>query len=261
MPVGGTGTTFNLGYGSGNHVSGFSYDTMGNVTLDNLSNTYAYDAEGRQVTAAGVQTTFDALGRAVEQSNGSGYTQIVYSPGGQKFAFMNGTTLKRYMNPLVAGLAAVHNGDGTGWIQQADWLGSSRLGIDTGGHVYYDRAYAPFGEIYSESKLGGATPVTTNRNFTGQTEDTTPGLYDFLLRQASQSQGRWLVPDPAGLAAVDITNPQTWNRYAYVMNNPLSYLDPLGLYKCIVDGVETDNCPVGGPQGGGGGVGVVSPST
>jgi hypothetical protein len=41
-------------------------------------------------------------------------------------------------------------------------------------------------------------------------------------------QGRWLVPDPAGLAAVDITNPQTWNRYAYVANNPLSNVDPLG---------------------------------
>jgi len=88
--------------------------------------------------------------------------------------------------------------------------------------VIYDRAYAPFGEPYAET-------ATTNRNFTGQTEDTTPGLYDFLFRQQSQSQGRWLVPDPAGLAAVDITNPQTWNRYAYVANNPLSFTDHLGL--------------------------------
>ena len=128
---------------------------------------------------------------------------------------------------MVAGMAAVHNGpNGTpansGYFRHADWLGSSRLAHDGGGNVVYDRAYAPFGEPYAET-------ATTNRDFTGQTEDTTPGLYDFLFRQQSQSQGRWLVPDPAGLAAVDPTNPQTWNRYAYVGNNPLSRTDRLGL--------------------------------
>jgi len=35
-------------------------------------------------------------------------------------------------------------------------------------------------------------------------------------------------PDPAGMAAVDPGNPQTWNRYAYVENNPLAYVDPDG---------------------------------
>ena len=38
-----------------------------------------------------------------------------------------------------------------------------------------------------------------------------------------------MVPDPADLAAVDLTNPQTWNRYVYVGNNPLVVIDPLGL--------------------------------
>ncbi len=43
------------------------------------------------------------------------------------------------------------------------------------------------------------------------------------------------------LAAVDITNPQTWNRYAYVMNNPLNSTDPLGL-KCGVFGGQPIGC-------------------
>jgi hypothetical protein len=36
-------------------------------------------------------------------------------------------------------------------------------------------------------------------------------------------------PDPAGLAAVNPTNPQSWNRYSYVLNNPLALVDPSGL--------------------------------
>jgi RHS repeat-associated protein len=51
----------------------------------------------------------------------------------------------------------------------------------------------------------------------------------FGAREYAKTQGRWLSPDPAGLAAVDPSNPPTWNRYAYVMNNPLSYIDPTGL--------------------------------
>ena len=37
-----------------------------------------------------------------------------------------------------------------------------------------------------------------------------------------------MTPDPAGLAAVDLSNPQSLNRYAYALNNPLKYIDPRG---------------------------------
>lgn len=39
-----------------------------------------------------------------------------------------------------------------------------------------------------------------------------------------------MTPDPAGLAAVDLSNPQSLNRYAYVLNSPVNFIDPLGLY-------------------------------
>ena len=69
---------------------------------------------------------------------------------------------------------------------------------------------------------------TTDISFTGQNQDTVAGLYDLPAREYS-IQGRWPSPDPAGLAAVDPSNPQPWNRYAYVLNNPLSFIDPLGM--------------------------------
>jgi hypothetical protein len=40
-------------------------------------------------------------------------------------------------------------------------------------------------------------------------------------------------PDPAGLAAVDPSNPQSWNRYAYASNSPMNYIDPSGLSDCV----------------------------
>lgn len=90
--------------------------------------------------------------------------------------------------------------------------------------MYSSMAYAPFGEQYSKS--GTADP-----SFTGQNSDTVPSLYDFTFREHSMSQGRWILPDPLGVAAVDPTTPQTWNRYAYVANNPLSFVDPSGLNR------------------------------
>ena len=40
-----------------------------------------------------------------------------------------------------------------------------------------------------------------------------------------------MTPDPAGKAATRVSDPQTWNMYAYALNNPGRYTDPLGLYE------------------------------
>lgn len=59
-------------------------------------------------------------------------------------------------------------------------------------------------------------------------QDTASNVYDFPAREYG-IQGRWPSPDPSGLAAVDSSDPQSWNRYAYVGNSPLNLTDPLGL--------------------------------
>jgi RHS repeat-associated protein len=124
------------------------------------------------------------------------------------------------------------------YIRHTDWLGSSRLATTWAHAVYSKEAYAPFGETYNEAGTPG-------RSFTGQDQDvaTGPGgagVYDFLFRKYDPSAGRWLSPDPYGWGAVDQTAPQSLNRYAYVMNNPMNAVDPLGLV-CISSDGSYDN--------------------
>ena len=90
--------------------------------------------------------------------------------------------------------------------------------------MHTDLAYAPFGKLYAQAG-------TADFSFTGQDQDTVPGgitgPYDFPARQYGP-QGRWASPDPAGLGAVDPTNPQSWNRYAYVLTHQRHILIRMG---------------------------------
>jgi RHS repeat-associated protein len=158
----------------------------------------------------------------VEQNRSGTYTQFLYSPTGFKMSIMNGQAGQKSFVPLPAGAMAVYT-NGFNYVH-ADWLGSPRLGSTTSRTTCFDVAYAPFGETYASS--GSTDPA-----FTSQRQDTVSGLYDFPAREYS-IQGRWPSPDPAGLAAVDPSNPQSWNRYAYVRNNPLNRIDPTGMNDC-----------------------------
>jgi RHS repeat-associated protein len=197
-----------------------SYDGVGNLTND-CTHTYAWDNFSLPLSIDSVTLTYDALGRMVEQNRSGAYTQFVYSPAGQKMQIMNGQASTKSIVNLPGGGQAVYNSTSLLYYGHPDHLGSTRFASTPSRTTYYDGAYAPFGEPYAQS--GTADP-----SFTGQRQDTVAGLYDFPAREYS-IQGRWTSPDPAGLAAVDPSNPQSWNRYAYVLNDPLSLVDPLGL--------------------------------
>jgi RHS repeat-associated protein len=215
-----------------------TYDANGNMTKDcTNSDLYAWNADGRPTTLDGKPITYDALGREVEFANAAGttHTQILYSPIG-KLGTMNGQTAVTIRIPLPGGSTAEILGatGGTKRILHSDWLGSARLSTTyTNQTVANDTAYAPYGESY-----GGSS---TDLNLTGQSQDTLSGLYDFLYREYSPVQGRWISPDPSGMGAVDPSNPQSWNRYAYVLNNPLTAIDPNGLWCVWDDGTHDDD--------------------
>jgi RHS repeat-associated protein len=200
----------------------------------------------------------------VEQARGTNYTEIVYSPTGGKLALMTAQTLQKAFVPLPGGTTAVYT-SGLAYYRHSDWLGSSRFASTPSRTKYFDVAYAPYGEDYADSG-------TLDLNFTGQNQDTVTGLYDFMHREYHPVAGRWIQPDPAGLGASDPANPQTWNRYAYVTNNPLNATDPLGLWRsdafgfdnsCFINGFVA-NCGVVSSfasAGGGGQLGVLCPDS
>jgi RHS repeat-associated protein len=196
-----------------------TYDSNGNVLGDFL-HTYSWDADGHPLKADGVNLTYDALGRMVEQQRSGVYTQFLYSPTGFKMMLFSGQSNLVARVPLPAGSRADYDPSGL-HIRHGDWLGSSRFTSTLSSRTMYsDGAYGPFGEPYAQAG-------TSDLSFTGMDQDTATNLYDFPAREYG-IQGRWPSPDPAGLAAAHPQSPQSWNRYAYVQNSPLTLMDPNG---------------------------------
>jgi RHS repeat-associated protein len=82
--------------------------------------------------------------------------------------------------------------------------------------------------------------VSTPSRYTGKEHDAESGLDYFGARHYSSTIGRFLSPDPSGLAYADMTDPQSLNLYAYVRNHPLSFIDPNGL-ECVWDDGSYDS--------------------
>jgi RHS repeat-associated protein len=203
---------------------GFNYDLVGNLTSDptTAAGAMVYDAENRQVsyTKASVTTTYgyDGDGRRVKKVDSTGTTVFVYNAGGQLVA--------EYTDAAVSGTVTMS-------YLTADHLGSTRVVTDGNQAVKARRDYLPYGEEI-ETSIGGRSGVagyaavdSTRQRFTSKERDTESGLDYFLARYYSGAQGRFTSVDPL-LASAEGALPQSWNRYVYVLNNPLRLVDPDG---------------------------------
>jgi RHS repeat-associated protein len=70
--------------------------------------------------------------------------------------------------------------------------------------------------------------------FTGKERDAETGLDYLGARYFSSAQGRWTSPDPKQFNSKFLFNPQKWNKYAYTLNNPLTFVDPDGQEEVTV---------------------------
>lgn len=226
-----------------------SYDFAGNLTTDTYSAlgvTRVYDAENRMTseTQAGSYLagsyTYDGDGRRVRRKVNSSETWQVYG--------MDGELLAEYANASASSppkeygyrngqlLVIAEPAAQIKWLV-ADQLGTPRIIIDkTGALANVKRHdYLPFGEELFANQFGRTEQQgyvingadTVRRKFTLKERDNETGLDYFGARYYSSMQGRFTSVDPVYESA-ELFTPQSWNRYAYCLNNPLLYTDPTG---------------------------------
>jgi RHS repeat-associated protein len=249
---------------------GVSYDVAGNV-LNDGQNQYLYDAEGRICAVASspvpsmtVMTgyLYDADGTRVAKgristwscdpgANGFQTTNdYILGPSGEQVTEMgmggtsNGATTSglawQHTNVYAAGsLIATYDNDGLHFYLN-DPLGTRRAQTDYAGVLEQTCSSLPFGDGLV---CTGSTTYPTEHHFTGKERDTESGNDYFGARYYASSMGRWMSPDfsesPVGIPYGDIENPQSFNLYGYVFNNPLKNRDPDG-HACDPDYMTAD---------------------
>jgi RHS repeat-associated protein len=213
--------------------SPYTYDENGNMLHDGL-NTLAYDAESRvvRVNSSNPMYVYDGAGLRVKKCDPhctSPTTTTVYIFSGSKVIaeYVNGAAVNSPTREYVysgSQLVATHEGTSLKFHHQ-DHL-SRRVtsdgtsGSQTYGQKLTESGHFPYGESWYES--GG----TLKLKFTSYERDSESGNDFAIFRYYSSRIARFCSADPL---AGSIANPQSLNRFAYVMNDPVNHVDPLGL--------------------------------
>jgi RHS repeat-associated protein len=164
-------------------------------------------------------------------------------------------------------LMAEQTPDGQFYWTHNDHLGSTRKLTSTSGAVVYRGEFDPYGKAVLET---GSVSLNSHK-FTGYERDWATGLDYANARMYTSQYGRFMQSDPVTqgcgnrnpdiLAGAKQHKPQSLNRYGYVQNDPVNFIDPTGLLMILpgdcaevyVDGIYFGNtCGGGGGVGGGG---------
>jgi RHS repeat-associated protein len=184
---------------------------------------FAYDANERQVKATSsyapdAWTVYDASGNRVATKVNNIWRHMVYDAMGKLVA--------EYGQPS----------DGLGGVKyvQQDWQGSVRTATNANGFVTARTDHQAFGgEVgYGTGQRSidqGYNRDASTRQGYGLTErDEASGLDHTWFRKNENAAGRWTSPDPYN-GSMNLGDPQSFNRYSYVQNQPTNFVDPSGL--------------------------------
>jgi RHS repeat-associated protein len=231
-----------------------AYDAAGNLTQANTNYQYSFDAVGAMTssTKPAAQYIYTADDERIAVYSGEWrwtvrdlgahvlreYTS--QGTGGQSQWMWSRDHIYRGALPLASVTAA-----GTLHLH-LDHLGTPRLITDAGGTLVAEHAYYAFG---TELSLPLSESPREKLHFTGHERDETADVLqlDYMhARYYGAALGRFVSVDPdapwmlqggsdrdrARLRSY-LRNPQNWNRYVYVRDNPIGRTDPTG--RCIED--------------------------
>jgi RHS repeat-associated protein len=226
--------------------------------------TYGYDANGNATSRQGSAIAWASYNYPTSISAGSGSTAenvaFDYGPDRQRWLQSytgNGTTESTYYvgslfevvtsggstnyrhyvragSEPVAVYSRTTSGTNTWDYIQSDHEGSVAAITSSSGSPVVDESFTPFGNRRNPATWSGAasnSDLTTAAGITreGYTFQTQLGLWMGMNHMKGRVQdsltGRFLSADPK---IPDPINPQDYNRYSYVDNNPLSLTDPTG---------------------------------
>ncbi|HWN08814.1 MAG TPA: S8 family serine peptidase [Pyrinomonadaceae bacterium] len=244
-----------------NRRNGFSYDAAGNLTND-LGQNFTYDATGQQTLASysgySLAQSYDGDGLRVKKNDNGSQTYYLRSSvlGGQVVAEIVWASVSWQWNRgyvyLGSKLLAIQSA-GVNWVHE-DPITKSKRVTNSAGAVISMVETDPWGADTNRSSNTAFQP----RKFTSYDRDSN-GTDEAMFRRYNRWQSRFDQPDPYD-GSYNLGDPQSFNRYAYVQNDPVNFVDPTGLMWmiCVVEwspefgGVGAD-CFGGDPWGGYGG--------
>ena len=247
---GGDNANFTASY-SNNKRIGLNYDLAGNLLFDG-GQTFTYDASGQATTASfpgyRLEQFYDGDGLRVKKSDAGAVTLYLRSTvlGGQVVAEMSSTgAWQRGYVYLGSQLLAIQQ-SGVYWVHQDPLVKSKRV-TNSSGNIVSTLELDPWGGNTSRNN----SDVFQPHRFTNYERDLNASD-EAMFRRYNRWWSRFDQPDPYG-GSYELTNPQSFNRYAYVQNDPVNYVDPLGL-----DGEGSLGGPLGDVAGMGPGTSIVN---
>ncbi len=211
---------------------GFTYDQAGEMTFDGVHR-YAYDGDSliTSVDDGAVRYRYDAEGNRVQKQLTDGLHDYVWL-GGQLLAEKSpdgSWTDYIYAGSVrIAGVLQKPAENGVTPAPQITYyvtspLGVTRTSLSATGSIAASGVFEPFGTLAKGDKAAASI------SFSDEVHDTETGLDTYQYRSYNPRLGRWMSPDPSSEHFARLDNPQTYNLYAFVTNDPLKFTDLHGL--------------------------------